>query len=75
MRHDIDMQWRIALHYAQGHRISWVLVHGCNQIPHLMYDGWARYGWTKSNRVTRLYENKRKLVLGNIKKDARYSHG
>ena len=34
-----------------------------------MYDGWARYGWTKSNRVTRLYEKKRKLVSGNSKKD------
>ena len=24
--------------------------------PHLVIDGWARYRWTKSNRVARLHE-------------------
>ena len=30
---------------------------------------WAWYCWTKSNKVTRLYDMEKKLVSGNSKKD------
>ena len=48
-----DMEYRIA--YEQGHRMKWMSVHGYNQHCVLFLIGWARYGWTTSNSVARLY--------------------
>ena len=68
MWHDIDMKWYTTLHMHMG--VSALL----RSTPQLVIDEWARYHWTKSNRVALLNEIVKKLCQI-IARKARYSLG
>ena len=70
---DIDMQWCITLHMHRD-----IAFHGCECMveikrPQLVVDKWARYCWTKLNRVTRSHDMENLCRI--IARRARHSLG